>query len=228
MKLPQTRKILLFIAVLAMTYGLTSCKTTQNDAAEPQTPASENVSVTQDEQANETAPDNESASTHSLPAYRYTGDDPIQQAVIHYLISEIGKNYDLSDVCIPSISIVGIDTDNPEDISVWGDFWIFNYKLDNDTLLTQSGGSHPGRIHLKKSDDGYTVTSMDSVADGEDNEQSAKEIFASRYDDFHQINANQEEREKIRQQFISDYVKANQLPIKKVKDFGWDAVDLPL
>ncbi len=163
----------------------------------------------------------------SLPPYQYPGNDPIHKAIADYLTHEIAKNFDPSDVCIPSMTIIATDTTNPDDTLAWGDYWVFNYKLDQNTLLTESGGSHPGLIHLKKSDESYTVTSMDLVADGSDNLQSAKKIFGDKYDDFHKINSSQDEREKVRRQFISDYVKSNNLPITKVKDFGWDPVDLP-
>ncbi|MBQ9243266.1 MAG: hypothetical protein IJ165_08560 [Proteobacteria bacterium] len=162
----------------------------------------------------------------TLPAYTYPEDDPIKAVIADYLIREIGKNYSAADVCIPSISVIGSDESDPNDIRVWGDFWVFQYKLNRDMLETASGGSHPGLMHLKKSANTYTVTRFDVVADGSDNLESAKKIFGDRYDEFHKINSDAEAREKIRRQFISDYVKKNNLSITKVKDFGWDPIDL--
>lgn len=161
-----------------------------------------------------------------LPEYIYPEDDPIKTAIADYLVHEIGKNYSAADVCIPSMSVVGSDESDPNDIQVWGDFWVFQYKLNRDMLETASGGSHPGLMHLKKSNNTYTVTKFDVVADGADNLESAKKIFGDRYDEFHKINSDAEAREKIRRQFISDYVKKNNLSITKVKDFGWDPIDL--
>lgn len=161
-----------------------------------------------------------------LPEYIYPEDDPIKTAIADYLVHEIGKNYSAADVCIPSISVIGSDESDPNEIRVWGDFWVFQYKLNRDMLETASGGSHPGLMHLKKSDNTYTVTKFDVVADGADNLESAKKIFGDRYDEFHKINSDAEAREKIRRQFISDYVKKNNLSITKVKDFGWDPIDL--
>ena len=233
---------ILFAVTLSMLLCLASCKASKTETTDPteiQKPDTANIADIQTDQATEktadAAPvensDNKNVPTNSqanpLPAYQYPGDDPIPKAISDYLTHEIAKNFAPADVSIPSLSIVGTDASNPDDTLVWGDFWIFNYKLENDTLLTESGGSHPGLMHLKKSDDGYTVTKMDVVADGADNLKSAKEIFADKYDDFHKINSNQDEREKIRLQFISDYVKANKLSITKVKDSGWDPVLLP-
>ncbi len=251
MKFSRTNIIILFAAAFSMMLCLASCKANKTDSpevkadsADIQKPETTNAGDTQPEQANENQPkeepnvklDDQEAPTanaptdsqaKSLPAYQYPGDDQIHKAVADYLTHEIAKNFAPSDVCIPSISIVGTDTSNPDDTLVWGDFWIFNYKLENDMLLTESGGSHPGLIHLKKSDEGYTVTKMDIVADGSDNLKSAKEIFGDKYEDFHKINSNQDEREKIRLQYISDYVKNNKLSITKIKDSGWDPVALP-
>ena len=242
MKSSHSYIIICLMLAFTMTICLTSCKTNKADSPETQAPDTPAANIPLQEQANSNAQetpkideltdpsdsiDPTELPANALPSYEYPGDDPLQTAIIKYLIQEFGKHFAAADVRIPSMTIVATDTSNPEDIRVWGDFWIFNYRLDNDTLITESGGSHPGLIHLKKTDDGYKVTKMDVVADGADNLKSAKEIFGDKYEDFHEINSNQDEREKTRRQFISDYVKANKLSITKVKDFGWDPIELP-
>ncbi len=148
-------------------------------------------------------------------------------AVDDYLVNEIGKNYAQSDVCIPYAYVVSTDETNPDDILVWGDFWVFNYELSGDTLKTASGGSHPGLMHVKKTENGFEVTGFDAVEDGAGNMESAKRIFGDQYEAFHEVNSNQEKRESIRLQFIADYVKKNNFPVKMVQDYGWPAVELP-
>ena len=54
-----------------------------------------------------------------------------------------------------------------------------------------------------------------------------EKIFGDQYEAFHEINSNQEKRESIRLQFIADYAKKNNLPVKMVQDYGWPAVELP-
>ncbi|MBO4349616.1 MAG: hypothetical protein J6A01_01550 [Proteobacteria bacterium] len=229
----RSNRIIICAAAFSMTIFFASCKANKSDSTETQPTAAASAENAALEQAKADTPKTpepanpSDAQPKSLPAYQFPGDDPIHKAISDYLTGEIAKNFDPSDVCIPSMTIVATDTSNPDDILVWGDFWIFNYKLENDTLLTQSGGSYPGLLHLKKAGETYTVSKMDQVADGSDNLQSAKKIFGDKYDDFHKINSNQDEREKVRRQFISDYVKMNKLPITKVKDFGWDPVELP-
>ena len=148
-------------------------------------------------------------------------------AVNDYLVNEIGKNYGLSDVCIPSAFVVSTDESDPNDIKVWGDFWVFNYNVVGDTLKTASGGSHPGLMHVRKTDNGFEVFDFDAVTDGADNLPSAKAIFGDKFDAFWEINSNQEKREDIRLHFVADYVKKHNLSVKMLQDYGWPAVALP-
>ena len=148
-------------------------------------------------------------------------------AVNDYLVNVIGKNYAEAEYCIPSPFIISTDEGNKDDVLIWGDFWVFNYDIAGDTLKTVSGGNHPGLMHLKKTDKGFEVTNFEVVEDGEGNMESAKRIFGDKFDAFWEVNSNQEKRESIRLQFIADYVKKHNLPVKMVQDYGWPAVALP-
>ena len=148
-------------------------------------------------------------------------------AVDDYLVNVIGKNYAEAEYCIPCPIIVSTDDGNKDDVLVWGDFWVFNYDVAGDTLKTVSGGSHPGLMHVKKTDNGFEVVGFDAVEDGAGNMESAKKIFGEHFDSFWEINSNQEKREDIRLHFIADYVKKHNLPVKMVQDYGWPAVALP-
>ena len=148
-------------------------------------------------------------------------------AVNDYLVNVIGKNYAEAEYCIPSPFIVSMDDGNKDDVLIWGDFWVFNYDVAGDTLKTVSGGNHPGLMHLKKTDNGFEVTGFDAVEDGAGNLESAKRIFGDKFDAFWEVNSNQEKREDIRLQFVADYVKKHNLPVKMLQDYGWPAVTLP-
>ena len=148
-------------------------------------------------------------------------------AVNDYLVNVIGKNYAEAEYCIPSPFVISTNEGNKDDVLIWGDFWVFNYDISGDTLKTVSGGSHPGLMHLKKTDNGFEVTNFEVVEDGEGNLESAKRIFGDNYDAFWEVNSNQEKREDIRLHFIADYVKEHNLPVKMVQDYGWPAVALP-
>ena len=151
----------------------------------------------------------------------------LNTAVEDYLVNVIGKNYAEAEYCIPCPIVISTDDGNTDDILMWGDFWVFNYDVADDTLKTVSGGDHPGLMHLKKTDNGFEVTGFDAVADGADNLPSAKAIFGDNFDAFWEVNSNQEKREDFRLQFIADYVKKHNLPVKMVQDYGWPAVPLP-
>ena len=144
-----------------------------------------------------------------------------------YLVNVVGKNYAKAEYCIPCPFIISTDDGNKDDVLVWGDFWVFNYDIAGDTLKTVSGGSHPGLMHLKKTDKGFEVTDFEVVEDGEGNLESAKRIFGGNFDAFWDVNSNQEKREDVRLHFIADYVKKHNLPVKMVQDYGWPAVALP-
>ena len=148
-------------------------------------------------------------------------------AVDDYLVNVIGKNYAEAEYCIPCPIFVSTDDGNKDDVLVWGDFWVFNYDVAGDTLKTVSGGSHPGLMHVKKTDNGFEVVGFDAVEDGAGNMESAKKIFGEHFDSFWEINSNQEKCEDIRLHFIADYVKKHNLPVKMVQDYGWPAVALP-
>ncbi|MBR3716885.1 MAG: hypothetical protein IKN19_02820, partial [Bacteroidaceae bacterium] len=86
-------------------------------------------------------------------------------AIDRYLVG-IGKEYAAGEHCVPARSIVAVDEQDKSDIKVWGDFWVFNYNLVGDTLKCVSGGSHPGLMHVRKTDNGFEVTAFDQVEDG--------------------------------------------------------------
>ena len=109
---------------------------------------------------------------------------------------------------------------------MWGDYWVFNYKLKGDTLKTISGGSHPGLMHVKQVGETFRVTKFDQVADGSDNTPSAKKIFGNLYTAFRQINSDEKERQRKRTEAIRFYVKQNKLSIKCYQDEGWEPIDL--
>lgn len=147
-------------------------------------------------------------------------------AVDRYLTDEIGKSYAPGEICIPCARIVDVDEQNPLDIQVWGDFWIFNYNVSGDTLKTVSGGSHPGLMHISKTGNTFKVTAFDQVDAGAGNLESAKKIFGDRFEKFQTMNSDEKAREEDRARLIADYVKSNNLAVKCYQDFGWTAVNL--
>ena len=150
------------------------------------------------------------------------------KAINSYLVDSIAKSYSQGEVSIPCAQIVDVDDTDPSAVLVWGDFWVFNYNVDGDTLKTVSGGNHPGLICLQSLGNTYVVTGFEQVADGSDNLPSAKRIFGDKFDAFQAINSDQEKREEARAHAIADYVEANNLPYKYYQDYGWPAQKIPV
>lgn len=149
-------------------------------------------------------------------------------AIERYLVNDFGKKYLEGEFCIPFQTIIAVDERNSDDILVWGDFWIFNYNLVDNTLETVSGGSHPGLMHIKQTDKGFEVTAFDAVEDGSNNTPSAKRIFGDKYDNFIAINSDDQRREKHRAEILASYVKKHDIAATKYKDYGWPAKQIPL
>ena len=162
-----------------------------------------------------------------LPDYEYPGPESFFTELYDY-VEDFNKDYDEADVSIPCVRILEMDESDNSDIKVYGEFDIYNYDLDGDTLSCVSGGNYPGLIHVAMDDEGdYEVTGFDVVLDGDQFDASAKEIFGDKYDAFIKMNSDQDDRENVRAQIISNYVFANNLDIKYYQDYGWDKVELP-
>ncbi|WP_024867375.1 hypothetical protein [Butyrivibrio sp. FCS014] len=164
-----------------------------------------------------------------LPAYEYPGPEQFYYVVYDYITNELGKGYLPGDVTIPCPLIVYEDDSDNSEILLYGVFQVYNYTLNTNgtTLMTVSGGSHPGLMHVAKTDSGYVVTDFDAVADGSDYDTTAKRIFGNRYDDFIKVSSDQESAEATRAQIIANYAAANDLPITGYQDYGWEKRALP-
>lgn len=196
------KKIYLYIAVMAL-LATAACGNKQTGKEE--TPATDSLKT--DTLADETA------STYF-------------SAIDSYLISNIGSQYAKGDFCVPSHPIVAVDEKNPEDILVWGDFWVFNYNLAGDTLKTVSGGAHPGLMHIRQTEKGFEVTAFDQVEDGSNYLPSAKRIFGDNYHAFRVVSSDADKRERLRAETLSEYVKKNGIAATMFMDFGWPPVPL--
>ena len=203
--------ILFLMAALVMMFSFTGCaKSEEGSAAEPASSAS----------AEEETP--------AGAAYGYAGEDPVELAAYKYMVEEETKNYDKADVSIPTVTIFHEDLTDPEDVAVYGDFWIENYNIEGDTLKCVSGGNYSGIMHMTPDGDNYIVKSFDVVADGADFDASARELFGEHYEDFMKVYSDSEARAELRKITISDYVNMNGLEVTKFQDEGWDPIDLIL
>ena len=153
-------------------------------------------------------------------------EQALRDAISDYLIKEIGMQYRQGELCIPTLMIVSAQEISADQAWVWGDFWIWWYDQEGDTLMTISGGNHSGLMTVLQQDGKFEVTSFEQTVDGAGNDASARRIFRSHYDVYQNMHSNQDVREAVRREQLTEYVKSHNLNISYYKDYGWDAVKL--
>lgn len=153
-------------------------------------------------------------------------EQKLRAGITSFLIEEFGTKYTQGDLCIPVLMIVAEEDCETEIAWVWGDFWVFNYKIAGDTLKTISGGNHPCRLQIGELSDSLYVMGYDPVEDGAGNDKSAREIFGKHYDVYQNMHSNEQVREAVRKEQLREYVKQNNLKVSYYQDYGWPAVEL--
>ena len=148
-------------------------------------------------------------------------EQAVRAAISDYLLREIAPSYLQADICIPTLMMV-YETDS----CVWGDFWVFWYQLAGDTLKTVSGGNHSGLMTLSWQDNQPLVTSFEQVEDGARFTPSAKRIFAEHFDVYQNMHANENVREAVRQEQLSDFIRQNNLSARYYQDYGFPAIEI--
>ena len=210
--------ILLGMITVIACIGLTACggsdAEAEEPATEPETEAEEFVEV-------------ESIDGN---VYGYTGEDPVEATVYEYVATELAGQFDVEEgmVSIPTVTVIDKIENEDGSFDVLGDFWIDNYTIEGDTLMNQSGGNFPGKMHVVIDGGTYKVESFEQVGDGDQFEPTAKEIFGDKYDAFMEINSDSEAREALRAETVATFVKAKNLEVTKYQDYGWDPVELEL
>ena len=149
-------------------------------------------------------------------------------AIDKYFTETIASQYAPAQISLSYHDYAAADESNPDDIQVWGDFWVENYDVSGDTLKFVSGGNHSGKMHVRQDPEGrFTVLSMDAVGDGSQYLPTAKAIFGDKFEDFQRAHSDEKEREKIRGNVISEYVRTHGLNVHFYQDYGWPAVRIP-
>lgn len=152
-------------------------------------------------------------------------EDTYMSAIARYM-KEKGAQYAPGEHCIPYSLIVDADASDPDDIRIWGDFWVENYNQAGDTLHAVSGGSYPGCMHVKKVDASFVVTQFEVAEDGASFTRTAKAIFGDRYRSLIALMSDENAKKAARIQSIRDYAEANGLSFSCYKDYGWPAVPI--
>jgi hypothetical protein len=167
---------------------------------------------------------------HKADCIRYIDNNRHEQAlrdvISDYLVREIGPQYAQGEWCIPVLMIAAVEDCETEIAWVWGDFWVYWYNISGDTLKTVSGGNHSGCMLICAGEPLFDVCAFKQTVDGAGNDQSAREIFGSRYDIYQNMHGNVNVREAARKEQLQYYVRRHNLPFRYYQDYGWPAVEL--
>lgn len=153
-------------------------------------------------------------------------EQALRKVISDYLVKEIGVNYLQGELCVPVLMMVAEEESDSMYSNVFGDFWVLWYNISGDTLKTVSGGNHSGCMTLLKEGKSWTVTDFEQTVDGAGNDLSAKRIFGKHYDVYQNMHSNEDVREAVRQEQLSEYVRQHKLSVHYYQDYGWPAVKL--
>ena len=159
-----------------------------------------------------------------MPPFVYAGDNFAIDAICDWFQEEAERHASYGDIWIPSFVILKeVDRDNEH--LVFGNFWSGGYRLEGDTMVRGGGGEMPACFHLKKTEIGYTVVSVEQARDGEYYPESIKKFtvnYPGLYDDFMAKHDNgQAEIE-----FMRMYAEYHGLNIRYIKHYGWEPISL--
>ena len=102
------------------------------------------------------------------PLFEYS--EQIQAAAEKYVLEANADSFEETDLNFFVPMLVEAKEEDDGTIKVLGDFWQFNYNIDNDTLVESSGGSMPALLTMEKAEDGsLSVTEGRAAQDGEGN-----------------------------------------------------------
>lgn len=146
-------------------------------------------------------------------------------ALNRYLAEQIAGHYEQGEYTVPLYDVVAVGGEDSTDIRIWGDFWVYNYKQEGDTLKCVSGGSHPGLIHICQRGGHFYVSQFDQVEDGSNFLPTAKRIFGEYLEAFQIHHSDAENREVERREVLKAFVRDHGLSTTMYQDYGWPAKD---
>ena len=111
------------------------------------------------------------AAAETLPAYAYTGNDPVEAAVAAFT-ADLGKGYLTEDnsVTVPAPIILKTAETGEGQMTVYGNFWVFNYVQNGEVLECISGGETPGVLTLVADGEKWVPSSFEGVDSGNEYE----------------------------------------------------------
>ena len=159
-----------------------------------------------------------------LPMFTYSSDDPAIAAICDWYYEDAKRDAERGDVWIPAFVILKKAERNGETL-VFGNFWSHAYKLNGNMMECTSGGEMPACFHLKETEDGYVVTSVEQARDGADFTESIKK-FTKGFPGLYLKFMLEDDHDQAEIDFMRMYATDNGLDIQYIKHYGWDPIPL--
>ncbi|MBQ9983880.1 MAG: hypothetical protein IJP29_04755 [Lachnospiraceae bacterium] len=160
-----------------------------------------------------------------LKQFVYYGDSEAIEAICKYM-EEDYLQYSVEDkVWIPGY-VIHKEVEKDGEYLVFGNFWSYGYQLTGTILESQSGTEMPACFHLKETENGYEVVSVDTAGDGSyvEDIQAFTADYPGLYDLF--MEYDEEKRMDAQKEYVQMYVKGHNLSIEYYKEYGWDPVKI--
>lgn len=220
-------------ALLISGCGSTGQSAGESTAATPAeteeiTETPELVSEEETVQTDDVTEADEEANVGEFPEYIYSGkpDDPNYQYMFPLTekVLEQASDYDPADVSIPVCYLYEVDDSDPTLVKVWGYFGIYNFDLDDTTLVMDSGGFMNSYMELVQGESEYKVqTSKDANTDDE-----WVEILSETGKADADYTINEDALSELTTNTIQNYliINASELPLITGYTTGGDVIEL--
>lgn len=160
-----------------------------------------------------------------LKQFVYYGDNEAIEAIYKYMEEDYLQYSEEDKVWIPGY-VIHKEVEKDGEYLVFGNFWSYGYQLTGTILESQSGTELPACFHLKKTENGYEVVSVDTAGDGSyvEDIQAFTAEYPGLYDLF--MEYDEEKRMNAQKEYVQMYVKGHNLDIEYYKEYGWDPVKI--
>ncbi len=163
----------------------------------------------------------------TLPEFTYTGDNPAIEAIWEYSKIEAMTYYGFGEQVIIPGYVIHKEVQTEDELLVFGNFYEYGFQQMGNVLECTSGGEKPACFHLKETSEGYEVVGVEVAGDGAEYDGKIRE-FTEGYPGVYELffSGDPDACDNAKKEFVSMYVKDNNLDIKYVKDYGWDPIPL--
>ena len=163
----------------------------------------------------------------TLPEFTYTGDNPAIAAIWEYRKADAMSGYGFGDQVVLPGYVIYKEVQTEGELLVFGNFYEYGFQLMGNVLESTSGGEMPACFHLKETPEGYEVVSVDVTGDGAMYDEGIRE-FTKDYPEVYEMyfSGDAGACDNAMKEYVTMYVKDNNLDVKYVKEYGWDPIPL--